>query len=356
MKKYIGVHVQEDYPNSYGPKWIEYINRTDDFEAVPIDLKAVDVIDGVRNMSGIMWHYRHTPKDKQVASMVLMAIEQGLNIPVWPNINTRWAFDNKAAEHFALSTVSDDWKVPSWVFWNKDKALDFVEHAKYPIVFKLSVGAGSASVVLINDVDEALLYVNKMFDKGIYPYSQNEYKETSMEGDRNYPGLCVRLCEAADFVINKNSVSSPWYYELQKNYIYFQKFIQNNVYDIRITVIGDRAFGFIRWNRDDDFRASGSGKIDYDTTKIPIEAVRRAFKVSEINGYQSMAYDFLIDETGAPLINEMSYCYNHVAVYNCPGYWNSDMVWHEGHVWPEEAHVADFVQSIRKRDDCDGHI
>ena len=45
-----------------------------------------------------------------------------------------------------------------------------------------------------------------------------------------------------------------------KDYVYFQKFLPNNKYDIRIVVIGDRAFGFIRYNRENDFRASGSGK------------------------------------------------------------------------------------------------
>jgi hypothetical protein len=139
------------------------------------------------------------------------------------------------------------------------------------------------------------------------------------------------------------------YFYIQKNYAYFQEFIPNNKYDIRITTIGNRAFGFVRHNRDNDFRASGSGKIDYDLKKIPLECVKIAHEISQKNNFQSMAYDFLIDKNGKPLINEVSYCYVNIAVHNCPGHWDRDLNWHEGNMWPEEAHVEFFTNFINKK-------
>jgi glutathione synthase/RimK-type ligase-like ATP-grasp enzyme len=50
----------------------------------------------------------------------------------------------------------------------------------------------------------------------------------------------------------------------EKNYVYFQDFIPQNDFDIRIIVIGKRAFAIKRMVRKGDFRASGSGNIKYD--------------------------------------------------------------------------------------------
>lgn len=51
---------------------------------------------------------------------------------------------------------------------------------------------------------------------------------------------------------------------LTKKYVYFQDFIPGNDFDTRVTIIGDRAFGFTRNVRPGDFRASGSGNVGYD--------------------------------------------------------------------------------------------
>ena len=55
-------------------------------------------------------------------------------------------------------------------------------------------------------------------------------------------------------------------------------------YDTRVTVIGGRAFAFRRFNRDDDFRSSGSGKIDYNMEEIDKRMIKLALKVSKKDG------------------------------------------------------------------------
>ena len=136
---------------------------------------------------------------------------------------------------------------------------------------------------------------------------------------------------------------------VQKNYAYFQEFLANNDYDIRITVIGDRAFGFIRNNRDNDFRASGSGKVNYDMKNIPIESIRIAYNISRECGFQSMAYDFLYDKEQNLCVNEISYCYVKEAVHNCMGYWDQNLNWVNKQLWPEEAHIDDFIKLIKSK-------
>lgn len=103
---------------------------------------------------------------------------------------------------------------------------------------------------------------------------------------------------------------------------------------------------FVRHNRDNDFRASGSGKIDYDINKIPLEAVKIAHTISKENNFQSMAYDFLMNINNEVVLNEICYCYQSKAVYDCSGFWDRELNWHEGHVYPEAAHVEDFITLI----------
>src|SRR6185503_17089802 len=50
--------------------------------------------------------------------------------------------------------------------------------------------------------------------------------------------------------------------EPNTGYILLQEFLSNNKFDTRVTVIGNRAFAYRRFNRPNDFRASGSGNFD----------------------------------------------------------------------------------------------
>lgn len=348
--KYIAIHTDPEYGNSYSRRWMEYINHTDHYRAKSVDLKAANMIEQIENCVGVMWHYRHTPQDKQIAAKVLPAIENILKIPVWPDYSTRWHFDEKIAQHFLFQAFKIP-SVKSWVFWDYKEAMEFLKSTmEYPFVFKLSVGAGAANIFKITTMEEGVAYLDRMFEEGIFPYTDNEYKVKSMEGEPNVYSIEERTIMAKEYIQNSKLPKLPAYYQLQKGYFYLQKFMPDNNYDIRITVIGNRAFGFMRYNRPLDFRASGSGLIDTDKNKIPLQAVQIAFRLSELARFQSMAYDFLKDENENVVINEISYCYVNKAVHMCPGYWDRDLVWHEGNMWPEQAHVEDFIAYMERKD------
>lgn len=336
----IAVHKNED--RLFDIKWAEYLRKYG-CEVVELDFKKAESFEKVLACDGAMWHYHHDPYDKQVAPKILDTIEKVCGIPVWPNYYTRWHFDEKVSQSYILKALNEP-SVKSWIFWNKEDALDFIKKARFPLVFKLSVGAGSANIVKVNSAAEAEKYIIRMFDYGIYPYSLNEYEKSK--------SLKVITKSAIKQYLYPEKLLLPTYYQVQKGYVFFQEFIQDNAYDIRVTIIGNRAFGFIRYNRKDDFRASGSGMIEYDIKKIPREAIETAFRISDKMGFQSMAYDFLMDSQGRCLVNEMSYGYMDKAVYDCGGHWDRAMQWHEGHMWPEEAHVIDFIDCIKKSRNC----
>ena len=60
----------------------------------------------------------------------------------------------------------------------------------------------------------------------------------------------------------------------EKCYFYVQDFIPNNNFDIRVIVVCDKAFAIKRYVRKNDFRASGSGYIDYSRHSIPENIIK----------------------------------------------------------------------------------
>src|SRR5699024_1525118 len=90
---------------------------------------------------------------------------------------------------------------------------------------------------------------------------------------------------------------------------YIQKFIEGNSADLRINIIGDKyGVGYWRKNRKNDFRASGSGNIDY-VRSIPTEILEYCLNISKTNKFDSMAYDILFTNNNFVVV-EMSYGFN----------------------------------------------
>ncbi len=143
-----------------------------------------------------------------------------------------------------------------------------------------------------------------------------------------------------DYLVGKD-YSKMW--QVQKNYVLFQKYLPNNDYDTRVAVTGNRAFAFKRFNRPNDFRASGSNNWDIDQNSIDKEFIRIAFEVSKRLKFKSMAYDFIYDENHKPSIVEISYCYGDYPEYST-GYWDTNMIWHPGRYWPQYFELVDLLQ------------
>lgn len=343
----IAIYPDKSSSESYSEKWAEFLNKRN-IQVKWVDLTAVDVLEQVRECDGLMWRVIHIPKDKQLAKRILYIIEKYMNIPVFPNYNTYWHYDDKIAQNYLLKSAG----IPmpeTWVFWNKDRALSWTENAEYPKVFKLAAGAGSSNVIKVTSKKEAQYLINRMFNQGIFPMTINEYKPKVMPRSLNqFKALFYRIKYGFLYVVNSlYPPLPPSWWQPEKDYIYFQEFIPENQYDTRITIIGNRAFGFRRFNRDNDFRASGSGKFNLEPSGVDLRCIRMALDVSNKLNFQNMAYDFLI-KNNYPMIVEISYtCPDHTLI-KCPGYWNVDLTWVEGNMWPEEAQVEDFIEYIKE--------
>ncbi len=294
----------------------------------------------IDSLSLFIMRFSHHDSHLQLARDLLPIIEHTHGIKCYPNFNTGWHYDDKVKQYLLLRNIGFP-MVKSWVFWERDAALEFVEQGSYPIVFKLRGGAGSQNVILVRNRQHARKLVERMFGRGVLPetfldFGSVRYKHFNPYREFHHLfGTIYRWSKGLD-------TATSW--QNQKNYVLFQQFLPGNTWDTRVTIIGDRAFAFRRLVRKNDFRASGSGRIDYTPSEIDINCVEIAFQVSRKMGFQSMAYDFLRNEEDKPEFCEISYTYVSSAVRGCPGYWDANLAWHSGQDWwPEHLHLIDAL-------------
>src|SRR5690554_6815338 len=328
---------------SFSIRWIDYCKKNN------ISYKTVncfdsDIIDQLKDCDALMWHHHQSVyNDVIVAKKLLFALEHA-GIKVFPNFHTGWHFDDKVAQKYLLEAI-DAPLVPSYVFYDKKEALDWAKSTTYPKVFKLKGGAGAANVKLVRSKKDAIKLINTAFGKG---FSQFNRLGNLKERYRKYKSGKDTLLGVAKGV--GRLIIPTEFAKLQsreRGYVYFQEFVPNNSFDIRIIVIGDKAFAIKRMTRENDFRASGSGDIIFDKNQIDERCVQISFDVNNKLNCQSVAYDFVFDENNNPLIVEISYGFAMDAYDACPGYWDSSLQWHEGKFNPQGWMVEDLINNSK---------
>lgn len=335
----VAIHRDPDSPAEYIEKWASALDRAS-IEVRWVNLRFPDAIEQVRDCDGVMWHWEYLPHERQVAPSILHVIETYLGIPVFPDQRTCWHYDDKVAQYYVFRALKVPMP-PTWVFWDRELAREWARNTAYPKVFKLRTGSSSSNVHLVHTESDALRLIDLMFGPGTYPRG---FGKVSADLDllSEQPRVSVTAPSA--------EVASPnnrYWWQPEKNYVYFQEFLPDNSGDTRITVIGKRAFGFHRSNRAGDFRASGSKIIDFDCGRVDPECIRLAHHISAALKVQSMAYDFLVDPNGRQVVTEISYIYADWAIERCEGYWDPDLVWVPGRMWPQAAHVEDFIARLQ---------
>jgi glutathione synthase/RimK-type ligase-like ATP-grasp enzyme len=331
-------------PGSFSDRWVQCcIERG--IEHRVIDGRRSDVMDQVAKAKALLWHYGHTDStDTLIANSILTACE-AIGIKVFPDAATRWHFDDKLAQKYLFEAIRAP-HVPAHVFFDRDEALRWADEAQFPMVFKLRRGAGSANVQLVRDRPSAHRLIRRAFGRGFSPVAALSADfSTKVFRTRGVFDLAAKLRRLPRTIRRINAANRGM--GLERDYVYFQDFIPNNHFDTRVTVIGQRAFAFTRDTRPGDFRASGSGRVVYDRERIDPEAVRRAFSVAAKLKLQSGAFDFIRAPDGAPLIVEVSYGYVPELVHKCSGYYNPDLSWSSGAVWPQDAILDDVITSVR---------
>lgn len=315
-------------PGSFSDRWIAYCNQQN------ITYKIVNCFDNniikqLEDCDALLWHYSHAIyRDVVAAKKILFALEHA-GIKVFPNFKTAWHFDDKVAQKYLLEAI-DAPLVPSYVFYDKKEAINWANQTNYPKVFKLKGGAGSTNVKLVRTKTDCIKLINKAFGKGFSQYnSLNGLKEGYYKYKKNkdlkelLKGF-YRLFFYPPFAKLSHK---------ERGYVYFQEFIQNGGFDVRVVVVNGKAVSLKRLVRENDFRASGSGNLIFENDKIDINYIKKSFDLSEKLCTQSIAIDFIKSNEGKIYIVEISYGFPMENFLDeAAGFWDRKLRWHNENI------------------------
>jgi glutathione synthase/RimK-type ligase-like ATP-grasp enzyme len=192
-------------------------------------------------------------------------LENHLKKNCFPGFKETILYENKKIESY-LSEIYGFPFIHTYISYEKKDAIELLERMNFPCVSKIVPGSGSIGVELVLSKTKAKRIIDSAF---------------SLNGRKGYV-----------------------LYSRQKNYVYFQDFIQNDGYDMRVIVVGKKVFGFYRKTIKGDFRASGM-KLE-EKRELPIEAMKIARKLNMVINCPFLVVDMLHGKDGNFYINEIS--------------------------------------------------
>lgn len=329
---------------SFSDRWIEYCDMNSISYQI-VNCMDDDIIQQLENFDVLLWNWPHMSRADLLTAPYIINAAESMGLKVFPSTKTCFTFDNKIAQKFQFEAINAP-LVQTSVFYDKQSALEWIGNADFPLVFKLSKGAGAMNVKLLRNKDEAIRLINKAFSQGFKPsgghLKENLGKLKNHQTRRKFDflGKIKRLPATLKNINYSNKMMG-----LEIGYVYFQKFVPDLTCDTRVVIVGDRAFAFRRDVRPDDFRASGSGFVDDDPKNIDLDFIKIGFDVARKLSLQCVAFDFVKGSDGQSLILESSYTFPAAShVKDCPGYWTSDLKWNSGHCWPQDT----IIDSIMK--------
>jgi glutathione synthase/RimK-type ligase-like ATP-grasp enzyme len=330
---------------SFSDRWIERC-RAQDVPFVIVNCLSTGIVQELASCSALMWHWHHSDPTLRLAAKHVIVGAERMGLVVFPSTATCWHFDDKIAQKYALEAASAP--VPrTWVFYSLPDALEFARTAELPLVFKLRNGAGSTNVRLLRTRRDVVAHARRAFGSGFRPVAAytNDVATKARRAWRSgvLPAL-LRAPETLRRIRERNRGLGS-----ERGYLYLQEFVPGNTHDTRVTVIGERAFAFRRGVRPGDFRASGSGLIDYAQDAIDERCVSVAFEIAARLGGQSTAFDFVRGPAGQPKILEISYGYVANAVFECGGHYDRSLRFVPGHVWPQDAILNDVLAAVERQ-------
>ncbi|EOX4944669.1 hypothetical protein HJ179_14260 [Vibrio parahaemolyticus] len=334
----IYVHCNE---NSFSNKWIEYLDLNN-IEYKKIDAYTFDLIGNLNTEDCFLWHFHH---NDYAATKFAKSLIYSLNIKgvkTFPSLNMAWHFDDKIAQKYLLESIGAP-LVNTYVFYEKNEALQWLrERKEFPLVFKLTGGAGASNVKLLNSRVEANKYVEYMFSKGV---PKQPVKEKIIDSTLNFkknPSIktSIDILKNVCKIFIKQGVNKQFGNE--RGYFYIQEFIPGLDCDYRIIVINGKAFAIKRMIRKNDFRASGSGNIIYDISEDLTVPLNISFDICKTLDFDCCSFDFVFFN-GSWKVIEISYGFTSKVYEPCLGYWDDSLNWHSGRFTPEYFMISSLV-------------
>ena len=334
------VRLARDREQSFSRRWIEVLEARG-HEVVPVDALNPRILETLRACDAFLWWVPPVRLAKGVAIPLAHALDALPELLVFPDRRALWHFDDKCAQFYALEAA----QIPTphtWLFWRETDALEFCRSATYPLVMKLGSGFYASNVRLLRTRQEAVAFARRMFGRGLTALAPPPPSARMR--------LLPRIRRVAARLLAGKAARVP--VAPEQGYFLVQELVPDNAFDTRVYIIGRRAVAFRRWNRPNDFRASGSGRLDTDPGSIPLDTIVLAFRAARKLGMYTMACDVL-RKNGTPVITEVSFYGEGEAICSCPGYWteggDGEIRWNDGALRAEDAIVDDVLARLEAR-------
>ena len=300
---------------SYWPKFERFV-KNNDIKYSFLNIHSENWIREARNHDLIIWRPFSDPATMYEQSTKISFIENYLKIRCHPSSNELWTYEDKVRVYFLLKLHHLP-VIPTFISFDERECMAKLDSFQYPLVSKANVGSSSYSVKKLNSRSATKRFIQKAFSTG---------------------------------------VASGFPYFRQKGYVYLQQYISDALYDLRIILIGKKIFGYYRMKPGNDFRASGAGLI-VEGGRLPLDAVKMAFKVKEIMPSTMLAVDFLksvneechrIIETS---INIDIISPSQLKCEGISGYYtlNEEILeFHEGKFWLQELIMEEIINTMNQ--------
>ena len=303
----------KDYVN---PKasWLRYERfcKNNDIPYGFFDITRSNWMSEAKKYDIFICHTESNPAYQEMIESKIYILENLLGKFCFPSYHEVWQYEDKNRanylyQHYDLPTI------PTYVTQNKEEAYKLIDIVGYPFISKTTIGAGSTGVFKIDNRQQAVKRINKIF--GFY------------------------------------GLKTEYPYQRQKDYFYIQKFIYDATFDLRIILVGDMAFGYYRYPNKGDFRASGAG--NYEKKAIPEDALRIAIEVRDKLASRLMGIDLLYSETNKKYYIIETSLFNQIdtpeqlVIDGVPGYYDisdkDNIRFKEGKYWVQELLLKNII-------------
>jgi glutathione synthase/RimK-type ligase-like ATP-grasp enzyme len=334
-----------NHSGSWANPWIEYCQKNGLSYEI-IDCYQPDIIDRLKDFDFLLWQIGNYVLPDMMAGRSILSAAKNMGVSVFPDYNTSWHFDDKIAETYLLQASNAP--IPnSWMFYLLEDCLSWLEkEANYPLIAKLRCGSGSNNVKLLKTKYEAIDYAKHMFKNGYKTHPSILFKSKSLFlSSTSWDVMKSRIKRIPEFL---HTLSRAKMFPREKGYVFFQEYIPNDGYDLKIVVIGDKLSFIGRNIRKGDFRASGGGDLFFDKSLITENIISSAFSTSDKLGFQCMGYDYVVDKSnGNGKIVEISYGFSHTALLQANGYFDRSGVWYNEPLNAPDQIIENIIKSVK---------
>jgi glutathione synthase/RimK-type ligase-like ATP-grasp enzyme len=297
------------------PRWIQYCRFLDSnsFEYDIYDVHSRDWIEDADKYDVIVGFPDSTPFQLREMRRKYQILETHLGKICYPSTKHIMLYEDKILEAY-LAEVFDIPFAKTYVSYDESDAMHLIETLSYPVVSKIVPSSGSVGMELVRTKKHARKIVRQAFS--------GTGRKTHMV------------------------------YLRQKNYVYFQDYVPNDGYDIRVIVIANWAFGYYRKVLPGDFRASG---MDLEERRaLPVAAMRIAREINRSIRSPMLVVDMVHGLDGEYYVIEFSpTCLiddaEQLQVNGVPGVYvfddadNESFRFEEGRYWLHELALRNFL-------------